>query len=61
MCYKRYFPMQNVVFEIGCRCVSMHYSPFGFSLQIDAQQISNKNAESQLCSLAVFAVNGAQK
>lgn len=57
---KTYVPMQNVVLKIGCRCVSMRYSPFGLPLQTAAQQISNKNAESQLCSLAVFAVNGTQ-
>ena len=56
-----YFPMQNVVSEIGYRSVSMRCSPFGVALERAAQQISNKNAESQLCSLAVFAFSGSQK
>lgn len=53
--------MQNVVSEIGYRSVSMRCSPFGVALKRAAQQISNKNAESQLCSLAVFTFSGSQK
>ena len=47
--------------EIGYRSVSMRCSPLKVALKRAAQQISNKNTESQLCSLAVFAFNGVQK